>query len=63
MNKNSQDQFAKIYPTWEKALKKERCSRFDKTSYVTAYYPTKDGQAVEIIKDKIPRRPSASWIR
>ena len=61
-----QDQFAKVTQL-EKSSEKGKDVQVQEgilgTSYVTAYYPTKDGQPVEIVKDKYPRRPSASRIR
>ena len=51
-----QDQFAKVTQL-EKSSEKGKDVQVQEgilgTSYVTAYYPTKDGQAVEIIKEKI----------
>ena len=44
------------HPTREKPEKKEKMFKFRKgfrNFYVTAYYPTKDGQPVEIVKEKI----------
>ena len=51
-----QDQFAKVTQL-EKSSEKGKDVQVQEgiigTSYVTTYYPTKDGQAVEIIKEKI----------
>ena len=51
-----QDQFAKVTQL-EKSSEKGKDVQVQEgilgTSYVTAYYPTKDGQAVEIVKEKI----------
>ena len=51
-----QDQFAKVTQL-EKSSEKGKDVQVQEgilgTSYVTAYYPTKDGQPVEIIKEKI----------
>ena len=51
-----QDQFDKVTQL-EKSSEKGKDVQVQEgilgTSYVTTYYPTKDGQAVEIIKEKI----------
>ena len=51
-----QDQFAKVTQL-EKSSEKGKDVQVQEgilgTSYVTAYYPTKDGQPVEIVKEKI----------
>ena len=51
-----QDQFAKVTQL-EKSSEKGKDAQVQEgilgTSYVTAFYPTKDGQPVEIIKEKI----------
>ena len=61
-----QDQFDKVTQL-EKSSEKGKDVQVQEgilgTSYVTAYYPTKDGQAVEIVEREDPRRPSASRIR
>ena len=55
-NKAYQDQFSKVTQL-EGAVEKGKNVQIQEgiigTSYVTAYYPTKDGQPVEIIKEKI----------
>ena len=54
--KAHQDQFDKVTQL-EKSSEKGKDVQVQEgilgTSYVTAYYPTKDGQAVEIVKEKI----------
>ena len=55
-NKAYQDQFSKVTQL-EGEVEKGKNVQIQEgiigTSYVTAYYPTKDGQPVEIIKEKI----------
>ena len=55
-NKAYQDQFSKVIQLegdTEKGKKAQVQEGILETSYVTAYFPTKDGKPVTVIKDKI----------